>query len=76
MKKEYGVLGASLNGPKLWLPDWTEIDIGMEREFNGLKAAWAAQLNMGKKTGMGESTPYSPMTIARKSGLGWTRAPQ
>ena len=23
LKKEYGVPGASLKGPKLWLPDWT-----------------------------------------------------
>jgi hypothetical protein len=28
MKQEYGVLGASLNGPKLWLSDWTDIDVG------------------------------------------------
>ena len=36
MKQDYGVLGASLNGPKLWLPDWTDIDVGKEREFNGI----------------------------------------
>jgi hypothetical protein len=47
LKTDYGVLGASLNGPKLWTSDWTEIDIGVEREFNGIKAAWVAQLSMG-----------------------------
>jgi hypothetical protein len=47
LKADYGVLGASLNGPKLWTSDWTEIDIGVEREFNGIKAAWVAQLSMG-----------------------------
>ena len=74
MKTDYGVLGASLNGPKLWLPDWTEIDIGVERDFNGIKAAWVAQLNMGDNAGgVAESTPYKPMTIARKSGLGWNK---
>jgi hypothetical protein len=73
MKKEYRVLGASLNGPKLWLPDWAEIDLGVERDFNGLKAGWVAQLNMGNKTSVSESTPYGPMTIARKSGLGWNK---
>jgi hypothetical protein len=74
MKKEYGVLGASLNGPKLWLPDWTEIDAGVERDFNGIKAVWVAQLNMGDNTGgVAETTPYKPMTIARKSGLGWNK---
>lgn len=51
MKKEYGVKGASLNGPKIWTPDWIEIDKGVEREFNGIKASWIAQLNMGDNTG-------------------------
>jgi hypothetical protein len=73
MKKDYGVLGASLNGPKLWLPDWIEVDTGVEREFNGIKAAWVAQLNMDKGAAVGESTPYKPVTIARKSGIGWNK---
>jgi hypothetical protein len=73
MKKEYGVLGASLNGPKIWLPDWSEIDAGAQRDFNGITATWVAQLNMGKNTSVGEAAPYKPMTIARKSGLGWNK---
>lgn len=74
MKIEYSVLGASLNGPKLWLPDWSEVDTGVERNFNGLSAIWVAQLNMGDNSaGVAESTPYKPMTIARKSGIGWNK---
>jgi hypothetical protein len=74
MKAEYGVLGASLNGPKLWLPDWTEIDMGVEREFNGIHAAWVAQLKMGDNAGgVSETTPYKPVFIARRSGLGWNK---
>lgn len=74
MKQEYGVKGASLNGPKFWLPDWTEIDMGAERDFNGIKATWVAQLNMGNNTGgVAESTPYKSMTIARKSALGYNK---
>ena len=74
MKQEYGILGASLNGPKLWMPDWAEADLGMERDFNGIKAPWVAQLNMGDNTGgVSESTPYKPFTIARKSGIGWNK---
>jgi len=77
MKTELGVAGASLNGPKLWLPDWTEIDVGVERDFSGLKAPWVAQLNMGSNAGgVNESTPYKPMSIARKSGLGWNKGTQ
>jgi hypothetical protein len=74
MKTDYGLLGASLNGPKIWTPDWTDIDMGVERDFNGIKATWVAQLNMGDNTaGVSESTPYKPLTIARKSGLGWNK---
>lgn len=74
MKTEYGVLGASLNGPKIWLPDWAEADLGVERDFNGIKAPWVGQLDMGKNTGgVSESTPYKPMSIARKSGVGWNK---
>jgi len=73
MKQEYGVLGASLNGPKLWLSDWTDIDVGKEREFNGIPAAWVAQLNMGNNTSVGDTTPYKPMIIERKSAVGWNK---
>ena len=73
MKKYFGVLGASLNGPKLWLSDWTDIDVGKERDFNGITAAWVAQLNMGNNTSVAETTPYKPMRIDRKSALGWRK---
>lgn len=73
IKKQYGVLGASLNGPKLSLPDWVEIEVGVERDFNGLAAAWVAQLNMGNNTSVDDMPPYTPVIIARHSGLGWNK---
>jgi hypothetical protein len=74
IKKEFNLVGASLNGPKLWTPDWSEVEVGVERDFNGIKAPWVAQLNMGDKPGnVAETTPYKPMTIARKSALGWKK---
>jgi hypothetical protein len=73
LKNEYGVLGASLNGPKLWMLDWMEAEIGAVRDFNGMKAPWCAQLNMDKNVGVSESAPYKPMTIARKSAVGWNK---
>jgi len=74
MKSDYGLIGASLNGPKIWTPDWLEIDMGVERDFNGIKAVWVAQLDMGDNAGgVGESTSYKPLTIARKSGVGWNK---
>lgn len=74
IKMEYNIAGASLNGPKLWTPDWSEVEVGVERDFNGIKAPWVAQLNMGDKpVAVSESTPYAPTTIARKSALGWKK---
>jgi hypothetical protein len=73
MKQEYGLKGASLNGPKLWMPDWADIDMGVVRAFNGIEAGWCAFLNMEKDASVSESTPYKTMTIARKSAVGWNR---
>jgi len=72
IKKKYNLLGASLNGPKLWMTDWSEVRAGVVRDFGGIKAAWVGQLNMGDiKGGVDGATPYKPQTIARKSALGW-----
>jgi hypothetical protein len=73
VQKQYGVLGASLNGPKLCLPDWVEIDVGAERDFDGLAAMWCAQLNMGNNASVGEIATYKPVTIARTVGWVGTR---
>ncbi|MFZ5571003.1 MAG: hypothetical protein ACOZF0_11395 [Thermodesulfobacteriota bacterium] len=74
IKNEYNLAGASLNGPKLWTPDWSEVEVGVERDFNGIKAPWVAQLNMGDKpVAVSENAPYAPMTIARRSALGWKK---
>lgn len=73
IKKQYGVLGASLNGPKLWIPDWYEVEVGEVREFGGLKAPWTAQLNMGKNLSIHTIKPYEPQTIARKSAINWNK---
>jgi hypothetical protein len=74
IKKKYNLLGASLNGPKLWMPDWSEARAGVVRDFGGIKAAWVGQLNMGDiKGGVDGATPYKPQTIARKSALGWNK---
>jgi len=73
LKAEYEVLGASLNGPKIWTPDWAEAQIGKMRDFNGIKAPWVGQLDMKTAGPVAEVAPYEPMTIARESRLGWSR---
>lgn len=72
LKADDGLLGASLNGPKIWTPDWSEAQIGKVRDFNGIKAPWVAQLDMKKGGAVADVAPYEPMTIARESRLGWS----
>ncbi|MGZ5399628.1 MAG: hypothetical protein ACXWDM_06405 [Nocardioides sp.] len=62
-----------MNGPKIWTPDWAEAMVGKERDFNGIKAPWVAQLDMKRAGAVAEVTPYEPMTTARESRLGWNK---
>jgi hypothetical protein len=48
VQKQYGVQGASLNGPKLCLPDWVEIDVGAKRDFDGLAAVVVRPTEFGQ----------------------------
>jgi len=74
IKDDYGVLGAWLNGPKLCLPDWCDIEAGVEREFGGVAAVWVARLDLGDSgSAMDKPEPYSPRNIARNSSLGWKK---
>jgi hypothetical protein len=73
LKEQYGVLGASLNGPKLWIPDWFEVEVGVVRKFGGLKAPHTAELNLDKKVDIGDVKPYESATIARKSAINWNK---
>lgn len=73
---DYGLLGASLNGPKIWTPDWSEAQVGKQRDFNGITAPWVAQLDLKKAGAVADVTPYEPMTIARDSRMGWATGTQ
>ena len=50
-----------------------EAEVGLERDFNGIKASWLAQLNMGKAGAVADQPHYQPWTIARVSRLGWSK---
>jgi hypothetical protein len=72
LKADYGLLGASLNGPKIWTPDWAEAQVGKMRDFNGITAPWVGQLDMRTAGAVADVAPYEPMTIARDSRIGWS----
>jgi hypothetical protein len=76
VKTKYGVLGASMNGPKLWIPDSFDIDAGVMRQFGSMAFPWTAQLNLGKNIDVNRVKPYEPTTIARKSAITWNKGTQ
>lgn len=73
LRTEHGLLAASLNGPKIWTPDWMEAEVGTARDFNGIKACWVAQLDMRTAGAVADMPSYEPQTIARKSRVGWKK---
>ena len=70
---KYGVLGASLNGPKLSIADWWEIEVGKTRQFGGMELPHTAQLNLSGTANVNDVKPYEPTTIARKSAINWNK---
>jgi hypothetical protein len=46
IKAEFDVLGASLDGPKIWTPDWSEAMVGRERDFDGITAPTGSVYDM------------------------------
>jgi hypothetical protein len=72
LAKEYGVLSVFLNGPKLWMPDWVEVEVGKEIVSNGITLGWCAQLALPENGRVAE-TPYEPMKITRTSKWGWKK---
>lgn len=71
--RKYGVLGASLNGPKLSIADWWEIEVGKTRQFGGMELPHTAQLNLTGTANVNDVKPYQPTTIARKSAVNWNK---
>jgi hypothetical protein len=71
--KKYGVLGASLNGPKLSIADWWDIEVGKTRKFGSMEFPHTAQLNLTGTANVNDVKPYEPQTIARKSAVNWNK---
>jgi hypothetical protein len=70
LKKQYGIVGAFKNGPRLWCLDWAEAMAGQERDFMGLKARWVMWLDVPKEVRKHESVAYRRITGKRDTQLG------
>lgn len=75
VKKDSGALAGFINGPRIWTLDWIEVDVGAERDFNGLKARWVTwfpiphEMNLNAKG----STYYKPVQVERRTKFGFNK---
>src|SRR5262249_5283344 len=74
VKEQFHALGASMNGPKLWMLDWVDIPLGADQDLNGKQIPWCAELHLTKSAlkEMGKAG-YKPTTIERKSKIGYNK---
>ena len=70
LKEQYEEISAFKNGPRLWCLDWVEVMIGVERDFNGLKARWVMWLDVPKEMRKHESVAYKAINGKRDTQLG------
>ena len=74
LKSKYEVLGAHVNGPKLWMLDWIDVPVGTERDFDGLMARWVALVDL---KGIDLKDPsaggYRKTSVERKTKFGYLK---
>ena len=70
VKEQYGVLAAFKNGPRLSCLDWSEIMVGKERDFMGLKARWVMWLDVPQEMRTHQSVAYKAITGRRDTQFG------
>lgn len=72
LKKEFDVLGAFVNGPRQWTLDGIDVHMGVQRDFNGLKATWVGKLSLkGMDLKHKGGTAYKLTTIEHKTPFGF-----
>lgn len=75
VKSETGALGGFINGPRVWTLDWIEVNVGKERDFNGLKARWVTWFPIPKDMDLNKkgSTYYKPVQVERHTQFGFNK---
>ncbi len=75
VKKEAHAVGAFINGPRVWTLDWIEVNVGKERDFNGLKARWVTWFPIPKDMDLHKkgSTYYKPVQVQRHTKFGFNK---
>ena len=58
------------NGPRLWCLDWIEVPVGVERDFNGLRARWVTWLDVPDEMRKHESVAYKSISVKRDTQFG------
>lgn len=71
LAKEYEIVTAYKNGPRLWTLDWLEVAVGKSRNFQGLETRWVMWLDVPKNMGGPQKDlAYKAMTGKRDTHMG------
>jgi hypothetical protein len=74
MKKKFDVLAFHVNGPKLWMLDWIDVPVGVERDFDRVKARFVARVDL---KGIDLKDPsaggYRKTSVERKTKFGYLK---
>ena len=71
LAEEYGIVKAYKNGPRLWTLDWLEVNVGTQRNFQGLNGRWVMWLDVPEHLGGSQDkVAYRPMTGKRDTQFG------
>jgi hypothetical protein len=71
IKDRFGVLGAFVNGPRIWTLDWIDVRVGKGRDFGGLRMRWVMWLDVPKGLLAKGVTPYTQITGNRDTNFGF-----
>ena len=69
LAKAHGARKVQLNGPKFWAADEQVLGLGASKDFNGIKARYAAKLPLAAISEGEGSDPYVPFTTKKEQKL-------
>lgn len=71
--KEYHMLAAFKNGPRIWTLDWIQVDMGKELDFGGMKARWVNWLDLKGVSTKPGAADYKNITVTRHTRFGFNK---
>ena len=73
ISKQYHMLAAFKNGPRIWTLDWIQVEMGKELDFGGMKARWVNWLDLKGVSTKPGAADYKNITVTRHTHFGFNK---